>query len=91
MLLSGLAHVTLPDGSDEAWIFEGLNGFLVAADTTGEGHYTAYPSDKETVALQIPFAAGRTPPHTVRHNGACHGTSQVISHESHVRLASQKL
>jgi hypothetical protein len=81
VLLSGLAHVTLPDGSDEAWIVEGVNGLVVAADVVGHGHHTAYPSDKETVALQIPFAAGKVPDHKVLKQGACHSASQVISRE----------
>ena len=80
VLLSGLAHVTLPDGSDEAWIVEGVNGLIVAADTMGVGHHTAYPSDKETVALQIPFAAGVVPRHEVLKQGACHSSSQVLAH-----------
>jgi hypothetical protein len=82
VLLSGLAHVTLPDGSDEVWIVEGVNGLIVAADTTGVGHHTAYPSDKETVALQIPFADGKVPAHKILKQGACHSASQVISHGS---------
>ena len=80
VLLSGLAHVTLPDGSDEVWIVEGVNGLIVAADTTGAGHHTAYPSDKETVALQIPFAGGVVPRHEVLKQGACHASSQVVAH-----------
>lgn len=44
---------------------------MVAADYWGEGHYTAYPSDKQTVALQIPFARGVMPEHEVVGAGAC--------------------
>ena len=77
VLLSGLAHVTLPDCSDEAWIFEGRNNLIVAADTTGIGHYTAYPSDVETVALQIPFADGMIPTYRILRKGACHSATQV--------------
>lgn len=73
VLLSGLAHVTLLHGEDEFWIMEGVNGLMVAADVEGEGHYTAYPSDKETVALQIAFAGGGLPEHTVLRKGVCHG------------------
>jgi len=74
ILLSGLAHVTLPHGEDEAWIMEGVNGLVVATDVTGVGHYTEYPSDKETVALQLPFLNGIVPGHEVLHSGACHLT-----------------
>lgn len=42
VLLSGLAHVTLPTSDDEAWIMEGVNGLVVAADVIGVGHYTSY-------------------------------------------------
>jgi hypothetical protein len=90
VLLSGLAHVTLPDGSDEVWIMEGVNGLIVAADTTGIGHYTEYPSDKETVALQIPFADGKVPAHDVLKEGACHSTSQVISDHRITSLAVEE-
>ena len=89
--LSGLAYITLPDGSDEAWIVEGVNGLAVAADTTGLGHHTAYPSDKETVALQIPFADGIVPHHRVLKGGACHSASQVISHDSSTTLVANEL
>ena len=79
VLLSGLAHITLPSSSDEAWVMEGINGLLVAADMDGTGHYTTYPSDKETVALQIPFHDGVVPSHRVMKPGPCHGRSQVVS------------
>ncbi|KAL2818692.1 hypothetical protein BJX63DRAFT_383783 [Aspergillus granulosus] len=71
VLLSGMAHVRLPDGTGEAWVMEGVNGLLVAVDDAGEGHYTDYPSDKTAVALQIPFENGIIPSHTVAHSGAC--------------------
>ena len=34
------------------------NQFLIALDTLGRGHWTDYPSDEETWALQIPLAHG---------------------------------
>jgi hypothetical protein len=71
VLLSGQAHVLLPDGSAELWIEEGINGLMIAADVIGTGHYTAYPSDKETHALQIPFKNGELPMHKVLHPGTC--------------------
>lgn len=62
VLLSGLAHVTLFDGDEGEgeglWIMEGVNGLMIAADVVGRGHVTEYPSDKVTVALQIPFKDG---------------------------------
>ena len=57
---------------------EGVNGFLVAADVTGTGHYTDYPSDKTTIALQVPFKNGRLPEHDVLHSGACKSAGQII-------------
>lgn len=57
---------------------EGVNGFLVANDVTGEGHFTDYPSHKETVALQLPFDQGRIPVHQVLHHGACNSSSGQV-------------
>lgn len=91
VLLSGLAHVTLLDGSDEVWIVEGLNGFIVAVDTVGMGHFTDYPSDKETVALQIPFADGVVPDHKVLKNGACHSHSQIVDRTEELGAISNEL
>ena len=71
---AGLAHVTLPNSTHEAWILGGKNGLIVAADTAAVstlGHVTTYPSQEETMALQIPTAGGIVPPHTVLHEGAC--------------------
>ncbi len=70
-MLSGLAHVTLPQGDDELYIAEGVNALIVAADVRGDGHYTEYPSDKPSVALQIPFRGGKVPQHRVVGDGVC--------------------
>ena len=56
---------------------EGVNGLLVANDVTGIGHYTDYPSDKEAVALQLPFKDGKPPEHIIVHNGSCKVSRQV--------------
>jgi hypothetical protein len=72
-----MAHITFPYNDQEAWVMEGVNGFLVANDVTGIGHYTTYPSDKETVALQVPFEGGAVPDHEVLGKGACHQTSRL--------------
>lgn len=69
--------MTLPYGDDEVWIMEGVNGLLVANDVTGIGHYTDYPSDKETVALQLPFRDGKLPGHMIVHSGSCKVSNQV--------------
>ncbi|KAI9879906.1 MAG: hypothetical protein M1830_006573 [Pleopsidium flavum] len=72
--LSGLAHITLPNSKQEAWIHGGQHGLIIAADTAAvskEGHITKYPSKKETTALQIPTAEEAVPEHIVLHEGAC--------------------
>ena len=73
ILLSGIAHVRLPADldSDGLWIEEGVNPLIIATDTMGVGHYTDYPGDKDTVALQVPFKDGVVPEHTVVGNGTC--------------------
>lgn len=71
MLLTGLAHVTVPEGNGDLWIKAGSNGFMIAADTVGIGHFTEYPSDERSIALQIPFTDGALPAHTVVKNGTC--------------------
>ena len=60
---------------------EGVHGLLVAVDAAGEGHYTNYPSDKTTIALQVPFEDGIVPSHTVVDPGACKSSSQVTSED----------
>ena len=54
---------------------EGVHGLMIAADVKGDGHLTGYPSDKPTVALQIPFAAGSMPAHRTLHEGTCRAES----------------
>jgi hypothetical protein len=56
---------------------EGVNNMIVAVDDVGYGHYTDYPSDKETAALQLPFKDGKVPDHVVLHRGACKAPTQV--------------
>lgn len=73
ILLSGVAHVGLPGdpSSGGLWIAEGVNPVIVATDTLGVGHFTYYPSEKETVALQAPFQDGMVPKHRVIADRAC--------------------
>ena len=54
---------------------------MIAADIVGEGHYTAYPSDKETHALQIPLKDGEMPKRSVLYKGVCNGTVRPASME----------
>ncbi|EPQ55764.1 hypothetical protein GLOTRDRAFT_121223 [Gloeophyllum trabeum ATCC 11539] len=74
VFLSGLAHITLPNSTQEAWVQGGRNGMIFAADTADVsllGHSTAYPSGDQTVAMQIPTEGGLVPNHTVLHSGPC--------------------
>ncbi|KAH8691746.1 hypothetical protein GQ44DRAFT_780233 [Phaeosphaeriaceae sp. PMI808] len=74
IFMSGLAHITVPDSDDEAWIEGGKNGLIIAADTadvSDVGHVSQYPSDKTTTAIQIPFKDGKVPEHKVLYRGPC--------------------
>ncbi|KAJ5662743.1 hypothetical protein N7462_011669 [Penicillium macrosclerotiorum] len=74
VFLSGVAHITLPNSTTEAWITGGKNGAILALDTADAsalGHITTYPSQEKTIALEIPLGAGSVPGHTVLHEGAC--------------------
>ncbi|PSN68295.1 hypothetical protein BS50DRAFT_523469 [Corynespora cassiicola Philippines] len=77
--LSGAAHLTLPHNDTiDAWILGGVGGLLFAADTTGDGHITRYPSNQETVAIVAPFEGGVVPGHTVLNDGPCLGKQTFI-------------
>ena len=54
----------------------GKNGLLFAADTrdvSQGGHVTVYPSERETVGLQIPTENGTIPEHEVLYERPCSG------------------
>ena len=88
VVLSGLCHVWLPDKSEEFWMGNGQPTYMIATDMRGVGHYTAYPSDENTLALQIPFVDGKLPEHIILHNGTC-GT-KVASNSNHDSLKKGK-
>lgn len=70
---TGLVHVTLPNGTDEAWVQGGKYGLIVAADTADvstHGHRTGYPGNEATIALQVPFSSAGFG-HDVLHRGPC--------------------
>ncbi|KAM5439821.1 hypothetical protein MferCBS31731_004231 [Microsporum ferrugineum] len=74
VFVSGLAHITLPNRTEEAWVRGGVNGAIIAADTADvseKGHSTVYPSNVQTVSWQIPLRGGVLPKHRVLHRGAC--------------------
>ncbi|KAJ5908830.1 hypothetical protein N7495_001512 [Penicillium taxi] len=76
IFLSGLAHITLPNSTTEAWVSGGRNGAILAldtADTSYLGHISDYPSQEETVSLEIPLGEEGVPPHRVLNQGACQG------------------
>jgi len=77
--LSGLARITLPqDPSQELWLPGGKGGLVFAADVTGEGHITTYPSDQDTVAITAPFEGGVIPEYEVINEGPCMGRQTFI-------------
>lgn len=71
VVLSGLAHITIPATGEDLWVSPGPDSMIIAADIIGYGHVTDYPSKQETVALQIPFKNGVAPPHHVLNHGFC--------------------
>ena len=71
VLVTGMAHVTLPDGDGDLWIKEGGEQVIVANDIHGIGHNTEYPLERPTVALQLPFKDGILPKYEVLHAGPC--------------------
>ena len=80
LFLSGEAHITLPSGAYEATIIGGKHGLVIATDTaerSQEGHTTIYPSNKETILIQIPIKDNIIPPHNVLHMGPCTSAESV--------------
>jgi hypothetical protein len=74
LFTSGLIHISLYRGGDEAWIQGGKYGLIIAADTadrTTHGHLTQYPSAADTIALQIPIKDKDAFKYRVLHSGAC--------------------
>ena len=73
VLVSGMAHVSLPSTNDKEgiWISNAENQVIIANDMYGVGHNTEYPLDIETVALQLPFKDGVLPAYQVLHSGPC--------------------
>ena len=63
--------MTFPFNDEELWIREGAQNLIIANDVKGVGHFTDYPGEKETVALQIPFEYGVVPDHEVVGRDAC--------------------
>jgi hypothetical protein len=81
VFLSGLAHITLPNSTTEAWVEGGKNGAILALDTadvSALGHYTTYPSQERTTALQIPLGEKGVPSHRVLHMGPCKGEDLLV-------------
>lgn len=77
--VSGLAHITLPDDAEQdLWLLGGAGGLLFAADTTGGGHVTTYPSDQATVGIVAPFEGGKIPGYEVVREGACEGFQNFV-------------
>ncbi|KID89007.1 small secreted protein, partial [Metarhizium majus ARSEF 297] len=79
--VSGVARFTLPDDpAASVTVVGGDFGLIFAADTANvskQGHISQYPSNTETIALQIPVRDGKVPAHEVLHEGAC-GANEVV-------------
>ncbi|KGO78463.1 hypothetical protein PITC_069260 [Penicillium italicum] len=76
VFLSGLAHITLPNSTTEAWIKGGKNGAILALDTADVselGHFTTYPSKERTTSVVIHIGEKGVPGHRVLHQGPCQG------------------
>lgn len=76
IFLSGLAHITLPNSTDEIWVRGGKDGLIVAADGQSEfGHVTTYPGGADTVAVQVPWEVA--PGYEVLYGGGCREEEMV--------------
>ena len=64
---------TQQEPTESLYIVSGVNPLIIAADTDtrSPGHLTFYPSDTETVAMQVPFKHGKVPGHKVLYAGPC--------------------
>ncbi|KAF5122512.1 hypothetical protein E5D57_012993 [Metarhizium anisopliae] len=74
LFMSGLVHISLYRGRDEAWIQGGKYGLIVAADTadrTAHGHLTRYPGAADTVAVSLPIRDRDGFKYSVLHGGSC--------------------
>ena len=74
VFIGGEAVISLPNSTQIASVPGGRRGLVFAVDTANVstlGHITNYPSDQETVALQIPTLNSQIPAHTVLHDGPC--------------------
>ena len=72
VLLLGSARLTIPERGQETIISTGKNSVLIAVDTpdvSGLGHISEFL--EETILLQVPFAGGALPNHTVLYQEAC--------------------
>lgn len=76
VFLSGLAHITLPNSTVEAYVPGGKHGAILALDTADvskSGHITTYPSNEVTTSLEIPLGEEGVPAHRVLYQGPCKG------------------
>ncbi len=65
--------------TESLYIVSGVTPLIIAADTDtrSPGHLTFYPSDTETVAMQVPFKQGKVPGHKVLYGGPCRRRGEV--------------
>ncbi|MCJ1325583.1 hypothetical protein MMC10_002246 [Thelotrema lepadinum] len=77
---SGRAHISLPNSTEKAIVHGGKRGLLIAADTADiseHGHNTTYPSDENTISINIPTKNGKIPKHTCLYRGPCKDTEML--------------
>lgn len=81
-MLNGLIRISTPKAPppmDEtvAYVMPGTlaSSLVVAADlretSNLAGHYTEFPSEEQTVLLELPFAANVVQDHVVLYDGPC--------------------
>ena len=71
---SGRAHISLPNSTDKAIVHGGKRGLVIAADTidiSQYGHITTYPSNENTISINIPTGDGKIPEHKCLYSGPC--------------------
>lgn len=73
-ILSGILRVTIPNSPQQATVYGGKYGLIIAVDTANVskiGHVSSTIGKEELTALMIPTENGKIPPHKVIHRGAC--------------------
>ena len=73
-ILSGILRITIPNSPQQATVYGGKYGLIIAVDTADVskiGHVSSTLGTEELTALMIPTESGRIPSHKIIHSGAC--------------------